>query len=320
MATKTKVWLIIAAACIVLGCGLFAIVMTALDWDFTRLSTAKYETNTYNITEAFDGISVNTDTADIVFALSEDGECRIVCLEEKNAKHSVKVKDGTLSVDLTDERTVYDFIGLHFGTTRITLYLPKTEFDSLFIKESTGDIDIPESFTFSTADISLSTGDVLFCASASGSVKIKASTGDIRVENVSAGSLDVSVSTGKVTASEVDCEGDVTVGVSTGKVMLTDITCKNLTSNGSTGDIILDGVIAEKKLSVKRSTGDILFNGSDAAEIFVTADTGDVTGTLLTEKVFITETSTGSIDVPKSVTGGRCEIKTATGDIKIEIS
>lgn len=33
----------------------------------------------------------------------------------------------------------------------------------------------------------------------------------------------------------------------------------------------------------------------------------------------ITETNTGSIHVPKTVTGGKCEIITSTGDIQIAI-
>lgn len=63
----------------------------------------------------------------------------------------------------------------------------------------------------------------------------------------------------------------------------------------------------------------MLFDGSDAAEIYVRTSTGSVKGTLLSEKVFITETSTGSVSVPKTVTGGKCEIRTSTGDIQIEI-
>ncbi len=54
-----------------------------------------------------------------------------------------------------------------------------------------------------------------------------------------------------------------------------------------------------------------------AGEIFVETDTGDVTGSLLTDKVFITQTDTGSIDVSKIADGGKCEISTDTGDIRI---
>ncbi len=322
MRTRTKVWLMIAASLVLIGCILFASVMSMLRWDFMKLSTVKYETNTYEISEAFDGISMDTDTADIVFVFSDDGKCRVVCHEEENAKHSVTVEDGTLTVELIDEGSVYALIGnigLNFGSPKITVHLPKAEYASLLIHEDTGDIEIPKDFVFKDVDISLSTGDVGFCASASEMIKIKTSTGDIRVENSSAGALDLSVSTGKATVSGVTCEGDVTVGVSTGKAYLTDIKCQNVISSGSTGGISLKNVIAAEKFSIKRSTGDIRFDSADAAEIFVKTDTGDITGSLLSEKVFVVETDTGRIDVPKTVTGGRCEITTNTGDIRIKV-
>jgi DUF4097 and DUF4098 domain-containing protein YvlB len=120
--------------------------------------------------------------------------------------------------------------------------------------------------------------------------------------------------------SSVTCEGDITVGVSTGKAYLTDVTCKNLTSTGSTGDVSLRNVISKEKISVERSTGDVTLDRSDAADLFITTSTGDVEGSLLTDKVFITKTDTGCINVPNSITGGRCEITTETGDIKISIS
>ena len=40
----------------------------------------------------------------------------------------------------------------------------------------------------------------------------------------------------------------------------------------------------------------------------------------LSDKVFLTETDTGKVDVPKSITGGRCEITTDSGDITVEVS
>ena len=81
----------------------------------------------------------------------------------------------------------------------------------------------------------------------------------------------------------------------------------------------MKNVVATGTISIKSDTGDVRFEGSDAIEISVKTDTGDVTGTLLSEKVFITETSTGSINVPKTTSGGKCEITTSTGDINIRI-
>ncbi len=109
------------------------------------------------------------------------------------------------------------------------------------------------------------------------------------------------------------------VNVSTGKATLTDIRCKNVVSEGKTGDISLRNVIAVKTISVARSTGDVRFDHSDGGAIFVKTDTGDVTGSLLTDKVFLAQSSTGDVDVPKTTVGGKCEIKTGTGDIIITI-
>ncbi len=322
MRTATKVWLLIAAFLVLIGCILFAGVMTMLNWDFMELATVEYETNIYEISEAFDIISMNTDTADIVFVRSDDGICRVECYEEANAKHSATVTDGTLTVELMDERSAYGFIGyigLNFGTPKITVYLPKTEYSNLLINGVTGDIVIPNGFLFQNIDISLRTGDVDFCASASALLKIKISTGDICVEDMTAASLDLTVSTGKVTVSGVTCQGDVAVTVSTGNTYLTDIVCKSVISSGDTGDISLNHVIATEQFSIERSTGNVKFDGSDAAAIFVKTDTGDVTGNLLTDKVFIAQTDTGNVNVPKTVNGGRCEITTDTGNIKITI-
>lgn len=319
MKKSTKIWLIIAASLVLIGLIIFAGVMSMVKWDFKKLSTVKYETNNYEITEEYRNISIVTNTADIVFVGGEKEKTEIVCHEQENIKHSIKVKENTLVIELVDTRKWYEHIGISWGSQSITVYLPESEYASLTIKEDTGRVEIPNDFKFEDIDISTSTGNVTNCASASGNIKIKTSTGAIRVENISADSLDLTVSTGKITASGVSCEKDVNIKVSTGKTILSDLACKNLTSNGNTGGISLEKVIVCGKMSIERSTGDVRLDSSDAAEIFIATDTGDVKGSLLSEKVFIAKTDTGKVDVPDSVTGGRCEISTDTGDIKITV-
>ena len=62
------------------------------------------------------------------------------------------------------------------------------------------------------------------------------------------------------------------------------------------------------ELSIIERTGVVKFDGSDAAEIFVKTTAGNVTVSLLTDKVFVTKTDTGNINVPKIADGGKCEI------------
>ena len=266
----------------------------------TACSSSKYETNVHKINEKVNSISINTDTAHIEFVPSDDGICRVVCYEEAKERHCIEVQNGTLTVNVLNDKEWYDYIGVNIDSPKITIYLPAAEYSSLVIEGSTGDIEISKDFVFKSIDVSLSTGDVKCYASAEETIKIVTNTGNVYMESISATSLDLTVSTGRVTVS--------------------DIVCKNLTSQGVTGDISLKNVISTEKISIERETGDVTLEASDAVEIFITTDTGDVKGNLLTDKVFITKTDTGRIDVPNSITGGRCEITTDTGNIKISIS
>ena len=319
MKKATKVWLITAAALVLAGCILFAGVMSVLGWDFKRLSTVRYETNLTEVSEAFSEISVTTETADVTFLLSDDGKCSVECYEAENAVHSVRAADGVLTIELNDQRSWQDHIGVYFGSPAITVRLPRAEYDALRVSQSTGKVTVPEVFSFGRADISAGTGSVSFSAAARETVKIRTSTGDICVENTAVGGLDLSAVTGRVTVSDVKCAGDAVIGVSTGEVCLTDAACRSLVSSGTTGDILLERVAAAEKLSIERSTGNVRFDGSDAAELFIRTNTGNVAGSLLTDKIFLTQTDTGDVEVPQTAAGGKCEIRTDTGEIKMEI-
>ena len=319
MRTTTKIWLIVAAALVVVGGIIFGSVMTMLKWDFTKLSTVKYETSNYEIHEDYQHITIVTDTADITFVPTEGTVTSVECHEQKNLKHSVTVKDGTLIIEIVDTRKWYEHIGIGFGSSKMTVTIPQGEYGALSIKSRTGDLEIPGEFKFESMDITASTGDVTNHASAADSMKITTSTGDICVENLSASSLALSVSTGNVNVTDVTCEGDVSIHVSTGDSKLTDVSCASITSSGDTGEMYMTNVIAAERFTIERDTGDVKFDGCDATEIRVKTSTGNVTGTLLSEKIFITNTSTGAIKVPACVTGGKCSITTSTGDIRMNI-
>ena len=59
---------------------------------------------------------------------------------------------------------------------------------------------------------------------------------------------------------------------------------------------------------------------SDAGEIFIKTTTGSVKGSLLSSKIFMARSDVGKITVPRTTTGGICEIETDTGTINITIS
>ena len=319
MNRKTVTWLIIAASLILLGCLIFGGAMTMLKWDFGKLETVKYETNEYQISEAYESISILTDTADVVFVPAENGQTRVVCREQENMKHSVSVRNGVLEIRVEDARKWYQHIGIHWGTPKITVSIPRGQYGALDVKGNTAAVEIPEAFTFESMDIAVTTGSVENHASVSGKLSLRTTTGAVTVHDISVGSLAISVKTGKITASGIRCQGHAELRVTTGKTDLTLFECQSFTSWGSTGGIRMQGLWAEDKLSVERTTGDVQLDRCDAGEIFIKTETGDVTGTLLTEKLFMASTDTGRVKVPKTPTGGQCQVTTDTGDIELSI-
>lgn len=299
-------------------CVISVIMFVICIFGLSSCSSKDYVNNSYTIDEDFESISIDTETADVVFIKSEDGRCRVECFEHKNMKHSASVSNGTLNIKGVDTRKWHQKI---FGgkATSVTVYLPDAAYKSLVLNNDTGDVTIHKDFSFDSIDISASTGNISCFASASGEVNISLSTGNINIENITAGSLSLSCSTGDITVSNVNCLGDVNMSLSTGDLTVSSLNCKNFTADGSTGNKSLNSVIASEKLKVTSSTGDINFNSCDASEIYMESSTGDIKGSFLTEKIIFAETDTGKHDVPKCTTGERCDITTSTGDIKITI-
>ena len=314
-----KKWSLIAVALVIVGAVVCLASAANMQFDFGKLDSGNYETNTYAVDERFRSISVDATAEKVSFLPAKDGKCTVVCLEEEHEKHEVGVIDETLTIKRIDKRDP----GFHFGlvtrSPEITVYLPERAYSDLRVGTDTGDVNLPAAFSFDRIAISGDTADVSCLASAKNGIEIALSTGEISLADVTAGSVTLQTTSGGIRAESVICEGDLQIRVDTGKVQLRDVRCKTLTSEGSTGEITLDHVVAADTVSITRSTGDVEFRESDAAVILVQTDAGDVTGSLLTEKVFLTETDTGDVEVPKSISGGRCEIRTDTGDIEIEV-
>lgn len=292
-------WLIAAAILVAVGTILLVGGLTAMDFDFARLSTAKYQTNTYELSEAFTDLLVNVETAAVTFVPSDTDTCRVVCVEEESQKHSVSVQAGTLTIKTADTRRWYDYIGIRFQSPTITVYLPGDEYASVSVATATGDITISDRLCFETVSVTGTTANVSCSAAVTKSIELTTSTGNICLS-----------------ASEPET---VRLSATTGNIAAQKVTCGQLTAQSSTGRIELTHVLAREHIQARSTTGGVKFVNCDAAEITVKTSTGSVKGTLLSKKIFVTATSTGSVSVPASTGGGRCEITTRTGDIKIEI-
>ncbi|MBO4926390.1 MAG: DUF4097 family beta strand repeat protein [Clostridia bacterium] len=293
--------LIVAAVLLAAGALVCGAALASAGFDFSRLGMVEYKTNTYAVSGDFQHILLRGDREKIVFAPSEDGACRVVCREDEKEPHAVRVENDTLTVESTARRAWF-FVDFSFLTSgpSVTVYLPRDAYGALSVEGQTGDVAIPADFSFDSIQVTLSTGSVDCRAASADAVRVKTSTGGVRI-------------------ADVACRGDVEVRVSTGGAVLENVTCQNLLSDGSTGGLTLKNVIASGKFDLRRSTGGIRFESCDAETILVKTSTGSVTGTLRSGKVFSAHSDTGRVEVPGGGSGGRCEITTSTGGIRIGI-
>ncbi len=316
MSKGMKIWLVIASSVTLVGILIFGIIMTVLEWDFRMLSTVTYVKNDYTISESFCDISIVTDTADIEFILDPYQKPTVICYEDSRAEHSVKVEEDCLEINVNENVGWNDFVNINFNTPKITVILPNS-CRKINVKSLTGDVVLPDDFTFDSIDVSVTTGDVECRADSLNGITVKSTTGDIDLSECHGGSMNLSATTGDISVEKTYCDSDIRIDVTSGDVYLSELYAVRLDSKGKSGEILLKKVTPSTEISILRSTGDVTFEECDAGEICVQTDTGDVTGTLLSEKTFVTSTDTGRIDVSKTVNGGKCEIKTNTGDIEI---
>lgn len=300
MSRTAKIWLIIAGICVILGPALI-IGATAAAGGGNLFNAQKYETVTHEIGSTFDQIAVDTDITDVTIATANEKQCRVECSEPEKMKHTAEVENGTLVIRSSDSRQWYEHLfSFASHSPKVVIYLPQSAYASLQIDTHTGDVTIPSGFTFDTLTVNNNTGDVECSASVTKTLTVKEDTGDISLSCPNVGELDITASTGDIDVTSAKVKGTVSV-------------------KSSTGDITLTDTVAEKKFQIESSTGDVGFKGCDAADIKVKTSTGDVTGTLLSDKIFVTDTSTGDVKVPQTSSDGRCEISTSTGDILIQI-
>ncbi len=291
----------------------------AVGFDMTKLSTVTFETNTKEVNEDFSDIAIETKTADIRFVLWEEDNCKVVCYEEERMKHTATVQNGTLMISVTDTRKWYDHIGMSFGDAELTVYLPRKQYEALEIQGDTGAVEVPEVFGFETATVETDTGDVDWQASVAGNLTIETDTGAVNVDTDILEKLEVKTSTGDVFVDSVRNAFTISVETNTGAIRLNNIRCRIFTVKSDTGEIRIKDTVAGFNGTVVSQTGGVTLEGSDAVEsLYIKTDTGDVTGTLLSGKLFQTETDTGNVSVP-ATNGYPCVIITDTGDINIEV-
>lgn len=319
MKTRSIVLLIVAGALILVGTAVALGAVFSMNLDFREMNTMTFTEKTYNIDEAFDSIYVDGVECDVLLIPSTDSECRVVCNESDKITHTVEVENGTLTVKRYDRRKWYQRMGIYWGKMEIKVYLPEGDYSSLDITTLSGNVEVPEGYSFDEAEIYNTSGNVSISATVKGTLSVKTVSGEQKIRNAAPEKLNLRSTSGDIEVSSANSVLDIKLETVSGSIEIEDAVCRSITAASTSGEITLERVTAEADIDIKTTSGEVELNRSDAASLKIVTVSGDVSGTLLTEKAFITDTVSGDVNVPRTASQNICEIKTTSGSIDFEV-
>lgn len=274
--------LIIFTAIILLLSALGSCMLTGTArFAFSGFRGPKETSKTYDLKDSFNAISVETDTGNITILPAKDGKAKVVRTGSNINSFSLKTSRKHLTISDKDKRLWPFRIGTYAGKSEITIYLPKTTYQTLQVKSNTGTTDLRPGGSF---------------------------------EN-----MDIKTDTGSVNISSVSVSDNLKVKTATGRITLTDVIAEDLSVKSNTGSITLQHALATDEMEIKSDTGSVNLERCDGPKIEIKTDTGSIKGTLLSGKTFDAKSDTGRVSIPASIPGGSCKIESDTGSITIEI-
>lgn len=333
-----KIFLISATGMIVAGLIIAIVSMAFVKFDFTQLDTQDWQKNTYEIEEEFENIEIHGSETDVKLLPATDGVCKVVCTENDTIYNEIEVTENALSIIRVDKSKKHVFVSVEFEQPETTIYLPEQVYVKLLIENSSGDIEIPEGFTFEEANVENTSGQITFYADVKGTLSAKSSSGGVRIGKNTIGSLSAVASSGAASVRTATVKEDVSVETSSGIILIEELACAKLRVKNSSGSIHLSDVKAEElegenssgeircdnmmvagDMKLSNTSGGMELGGCDAANLKLSSTSGSIRGTLLTEKIFVADATSGSVDVPKTSSGGMCEVTTTSGSIRMSI-
>lgn len=289
---------VIAVILLAAGLIIFSAAFAFAKFDFKALSSEEYITNTYYAENAFSDIEIDVDEFKVTLIPYDGDECKVVCTETEKLKINVQTENGILKITQEDNRNWTDHVGVFLVEETVDVYLSEKEYGTLRINNTSGSAVISDGLVFSELHTESTSGSVKCCADAD-ILSIDNTSGSIKLEGVDASDINIKATSGSISLKSVEAENSITADASSGSITFDSVRCEALT--------------------VSASSGSVRLNDSDAADIDIRTSSGSVKGTLLSNKVFVTDTSSGSVDVPASFEGGKCYIKTSSGSIEISI-
>lgn len=311
MKKSVKITLIVAAALIVVGCGIGALAMWRMDWNLAEPQSAESHSESFDASVS--AIQMDLKDWDVTVYRTQGDEITLIWWGTDANQMTADENGGQL--ELRQEYTIrtrkgwlnwYEWIS--FG-------------DTTSHQVSLG---IPDNYT-GTLEIAAGTSTVTISELMLEQVSVQVGTGDIRLEDLTvSGGLNAETTTGSTTVKGLKVSGDLYVQATTGDIAVSDVTASgDLLAKTSTGSVNIRNSSA-RNIGMTCTTGDITVSGLDFQEgVSFKCTTGSVSGTLpgrLGDYTISSSTGTGDNSLPPSVTGGTKDLSayTTTGDIVLK--
>ena len=260
-----------------------------------------FETKSYEINERFSDIEVEDVECGIKIQCSPDNRCRVICCPARadgSVYRTAEVNNGVLRIERHDKGKLFSFFSL--PPADIEVYLPEGEYGKLTAYSTSGRIAVDEGLNFVSARLESVSGSIEMYSDVKDELRAESTSGRVTVENASPERLTAKNKSGSVSLSRIRSE--------------------DIDASTVSGRIELCNVIASSHLNAESVSGSVELECCDADRIRIESTSGSVKGTLLSDKIFTARSASGSVDVPRSASGGECEISTTSGSIKIEIN
>ena len=236
MREKTTIWISLAAFLVGAGLIVFAVVMTLNHWDFKKLDTTDFITETVKPEGSFKNIKISADSADIRLLPTESDACSVVFRVPEKYDFSATVDDDTLTIRAKDDRSWTDRIGLQLKSPEITVYLPDSRYEYLTAKSDSGEFTLPQDFTFTGIEIETESGDVSCSSSSDSYAKFTTDSGDVSLSDMTASNINVTTDSGEIDLKRCIAALSVDITTQSGDVtghFLHEIACNATTKSGS---------------------------------------------------------------------------------------
>lgn len=295
---------IIGGSIFLIGCLMFCVTMSFLQWDFKKLSRPPFEEKTLVVDNNNQNVTLESTNVDIVVALSEDDKIHFIYSEREKEFYEFD-KGDDIAIKKTYQYKWYEyFLWNLYKENPFTILLPVNFTGKLDLTTSNAKIEIK--------DLSLQ------------NVVAKNSNGKVLLSNVEIReNLVVKTDNAPIDLNNVQASGNIDLITNNGAVVLNDISAKSISAKTYNANISAKKLVISDNINLKTNNAEIELDVISANKsIILKTSNGSITGVLpgkMSDYNITSKTSNGKNSLPEKMPDGQIElnVSNSNGDIDI---